>query len=94
MLANPNIHSTNRSRSIANGYCRAAVASNNKAKPHVIVVGGGEEKHEHGSYSVHNKNQWINVGNDPAEALRQRTKLVEADSLEHVSATSHQGERR
>jgi hypothetical protein len=47
---------------MANGYCRAAVASNNKVKPHVIVVGGGEEKHEHGSYCVRNKNQWIDVG--------------------------------
>jgi hypothetical protein len=27
-------------------YCRAAVASNNKVKPHIVLVGGQEEKHE------------------------------------------------
>ena len=67
-------------------YFRAAVASNNKVKPHVIVVGGQEQKHEDGSYCVRHKNQWIDVGNDPAEALRRRTQLVEADSVEDVPA--------
>ena len=43
-------------------YFRAAVASNNKVKPHVIVVGGQEQKHEDGSYCVRHKNQWIDVG--------------------------------
>ena|SRR5256885_13394124 len=52
-------------------YCRAAVAVNNKVKPHIVVVGGTEEKHEDGSYCVRHKNQWIEVGNDPAEALRR-----------------------
>src|SRR5258707_13091352 len=67
-------------------YFRAAVASNNKVKPDVIVVGGQEQKHEDGSYCVRHKNQWIDVGNDPAEALRRRTQLVEADSVEDVPA--------
>ena len=67
-------------------YRRAAVASNNKVKPHVVVVGPQEEKHEDGSYCVRYKNQWIDVGNDPAEALRQRTKLMQADSAEDVPA--------
>jgi len=61
-------------------YCRAAVAVNNKVKPHIVVVGGTEEKHEDGSYCVRHKNQWIEVGNDPAEALRRRTKLSEQES--------------
>ena len=61
-------------------YCRAAVAINNKVKPHIVVVGGTEEKHEDGSYCVRHKNQWIEVGNDPAEALRRRTKLSEQES--------------
>ena len=26
-------------------YCHAAVASNNKVKPHIVLVGGQEEKH-------------------------------------------------
>ena len=38
-------------------YFRAAVASNNKFEPHVILVGGKEEKHEDGSYCVRHKNQ-------------------------------------
>src|ERR1700719_2113993 len=61
-------------------YCRAAVAINNKVKPHIVVVGGTEEKHEDGSYCVRHKNTWIDVTNDPAEALRRRTKLSEQES--------------
>ena len=61
-------------------YRRAAVAVNNKVKPHIVVVGGTEEKHEDGSYCVRHKNQWIGVGNDPAEALRRRTKLSEQEN--------------
>jgi hypothetical protein len=46
----------------------------------MVVVGGTEEKHEDGSYCVRHKNQWIEVGNDPAEAHRRRTKLSEQES--------------
>jgi integrase len=60
-------------------YFRAAVASNNKVKPHVVVVDGQEQKHEGGSYCVRHQNNWVDVGNDPAEALRQRTKLSESE---------------
>jgi hypothetical protein len=31
---------------------RAAVASNNKVKPHLVVIDGEEQKHEGGSYCV------------------------------------------
>ena len=31
-------------------YCRAAIYSNGKVEPQVIVVVGQEEKHEEGSY--------------------------------------------
>ena len=65
-------------------YFRAAVATNNKVKPHVVIVGGEEQEHTGGSYCVRHGGQWIDVGNDAAEALRQRTKLVEADSVEEV----------
>jgi integrase len=60
-------------------YCRATVASNNKVKPHIVLVGGAEERHDDGSYCVRHKNQWIDVGNDPAEALRLRTKMSEQE---------------
>jgi hypothetical protein len=60
-------------------YCRAPVASNNKVKPHIVLVGGAEERHDDGSYCVRHKNQWIDVGNDPAEALRLRTKMSEQE---------------
>ena len=62
-------------------YFRAAVASNNKVKPHVILVGGKEEKHADGSYCVRNGGKWIDVGNVPAEALRQRTKLAQEEAV-------------
>jgi integrase len=58
-------------------YFRAALSGNNKVKPHVVVIDGEEQKHEGGSYCVRNGGKWIDVGNDPAEALRQRTKLAE-----------------
>jgi hypothetical protein len=37
-------------------YCRAEIYSNGKVKPHVVVVGGQEEKHEEGSYCIRHKN--------------------------------------
>jgi hypothetical protein len=46
-------------------YCRAAIYSNGKVKPHVVVVGGQEEKHEEGSYCIRNKKSWIEAGTDP-----------------------------
>jgi hypothetical protein len=37
-------------------------ASNNKVKPHLVVIDGEEQKHEGGSYCVRHKNTWIDVG--------------------------------
>jgi hypothetical protein len=67
-------------------YFRAAVASNNKVKPHVVVGGGEEQEHTGGSYCIRHGGQWIDVGNDAAEALRQRTKLMQGDSVEDLPA--------
>jgi integrase/recombinase XerD len=64
-------------------YCRAAIYSNGKVKPHVVVVGAQEEKHEEGSYCVRHKNSWIEAGTDPLEAQRMRSKLV--DQTEYTS---------
>lgn len=50
-------------------YCRAAIYSNGKVKPHVVVVGGQEEKHEEGAYCVRHKNPWIDAGTDPLESF-------------------------
>jgi len=58
-------------------YCRAAIYSNGKVKPHVVVVGGQEEKHEEGSYCIRHKKSWIEVGTDPLDAQRMRSKLVD-----------------
>jgi integrase len=58
-------------------YCRAAIYSNRKVKPHVVLVGGQEEKHEEGSYCVRHKNSWFEAGTDPLEAQRMRSKLVD-----------------
>src|ERR1700726_4408101 len=65
-------------------YCRAAIYSNGKVKPHVIVVGGQEEKHEEGSYCIRHKKSWIEAGTDPLEAQRMRSKLV--DQTEYTAA--------
>jgi integrase len=72
-------------------YHRAAVAPNNKVKPHVVLIDGAEQKHEDGSYVVRNGSKWIDVGNDPAEALRQRTKLMQVDSPSPVAVPVKQG---
>jgi hypothetical protein len=53
-------------------YCRAAIYSNGKVKPHVVVVGGQEEKH-----CTRNKNSGIEAGTDPLEAQRMRSKFVD-----------------
>jgi hypothetical protein len=45
-------------------YCRAAIYSNGKVKPHVIVVGRQEEKYEEGSYCIRYKESWIEGGTD------------------------------
>ena len=58
-------------------YCRAAVFSNNKIKPHVVIVGGREEKNEEGTYCIRHKNSWIDAGTDPLEAQRLRSKLLD-----------------
>jgi integrase len=58
-------------------YCRAAIYSNGKVKPHIVVVGGLEEKHDEGSYCIRHKNTWIEAGTDPLEAQRLRSKLID-----------------
>ena len=58
-------------------YCRAAIYSNGKVKPHVIVAREREEKHEEGSYCIRHKKSWIDVGTDPLEAQRMRSKVVD-----------------
>jgi len=58
-------------------YCRAAIYSNGKVKPHVVVVGAQEEKHEEGSYCVRHKKSWIEAGTDPLAAQRMRSKLID-----------------
>jgi len=42
-------------------YFRAAVAINNKVKPHIILIDGKEEEHKDGSYCVRNAGKWIDV---------------------------------
>jgi hypothetical protein len=58
-------------------YCRPAIYSNGKVKPHVVVDGGQEEKHEEGSYCIRHKI----LGSKPApirsKAQRMRSKLVD-----------------
>jgi hypothetical protein len=69
-------------------YCRTAIYSNGKVKPHVIVVGGQEEKHEEGSYCVRHKKSWIEAGTDPLAAQRMRSKLVDQTEYTAVQPTA------
>ena len=59
-------------------YCRAAIYSNGKVKPHVIVVGSQEQKHEEGSYWICHKSSWIEAGTDPLRARRKRFSHCQA----------------
>jgi integrase len=58
-------------------YCRAAIYSNGKVKPHVVVVGAQEEEHEEGSSCIRHKKSWIEAGAEPLAAQRMRSKLVD-----------------
>jgi integrase len=77
-------------------YCRAAIYSNGKVKPHVVVVGAQEEKHEEGSYCIRHKESWIEAGTDPLEAQRMRSKLVdqtEYTAVQQLSSLAQASER-
>jgi hypothetical protein len=69
-------------------YCRAVIYSNGKVKPHIVVVGGQEEKHEEGSYCIRHKKSWIEAGTDPLEAQRMRSKLVDQTEYTAVQPTA------
>jgi hypothetical protein len=53
-------------------YCRAAIYSNGKVKPHIVVVGEQEENHEEGSYCIRHRLKLA-----PLAAQRMRSKLVD-----------------
>jgi integrase len=63
-------------------YFRAVLATNNKLKPHSIVVSDHEVVAPDGSYCLRHRGGWIDVGNDPAETMRQRTKLMTGKSAQ------------
>jgi integrase len=56
-------------------YRKAAFHSNGKIKPHCVIVGGKEEKHE-GHYFLAHDGKWIPVGDDPLEAQRKRAEYL------------------
>jgi integrase len=56
-------------------YRKAAFHSNGKIKPHYVMVGGEEEKHE-GDYFLAHGGKWIPVGDDPLEAQRKRAEYL------------------
>jgi len=56
-------------------YPKAAFHSNGKIKPHYVIVGGEEEKHE-GDYFLAHDGKWIPVGDDPLEAQRKRAEYL------------------
>jgi integrase len=56
-------------------YRKAAFHSNGKIKPHCVIVGGKEEKHE-GHYFLAHDGKWIPAGNDPLEAQRKRAEYL------------------
>jgi hypothetical protein len=64
------------------------IYSNGKVKPHIVVVGGQEEKHEEGSDCIRHKKSWIEAGTDPLEAQRMHSKLVDQAEYTAVQPTA------
>ena len=59
-------------------YRKAAYHDNNKIKPDIVFMNVKEgllEKHPEGRYYMSHNGGWIEVGNDPAEALRDSARL-------------------
>ena len=64
-------------------YRKAAFHSNGKIKPHFVIVGGKEEKHE-GHYFLAHDGKWIPVGEMFAEPGSRHITVAFADDREDV----------
>jgi integrase len=58
-------------------YCRAAMYSNGKIKPNVVIVKDRELEIVEGAYYVNDKNKWIHVGTDALKAQQQRGVMLD-----------------
>jgi hypothetical protein len=58
-------------------YCRAAIYSNGRVKPLIVVVGEQEEKHGRRLLLHPPQKSWVEAGADPLAAQRMRSKLVD-----------------
>jgi hypothetical protein len=74
-------------------YRKAAFHSNGKIKPHCVMVGGKEEKHE-GDYFLAHDGKWIPVGDDPLDAQRKRAEYLTRAKYTQHSFVAPQRERR
>ena len=59
-------------------YCRAALHSNAKVKPNIVLVDGVEERHTEGAYFTLSDNQWVALGDDARRAARVPTPEPES----------------
>jgi integrase len=65
-------------------YCRAALYSNGKIKPDIVIVKGAEEKHSEGSYYVNHRGSWMDAGKDAMEAQRFRHAMLDQKYYERL----------
>lgn len=67
--------------------CKAALHSNSKIKPDVVIVDEKEETHREGTYCMYNAGAWIPAGDDAQEAVKARAKRLNADEYHRLHGT-------
>lgn len=68
-------------------YARAAVYSNNKIKPNVIVYKKREQEHAEGAYYVNEGGKWVFAGKDAFDAQKFRSALLDKYEAERITGT-------
>jgi integrase/recombinase XerD len=69
-------------------YRKAAIHTNGKIKPNIVIVDGKEEKHD-GTYYLAHDGKWIGVGNDALEAQRKRGEYLTHSEYARLHAASN-----
>jgi len=69
-------------------YRKAAIHTNGKIKPNIVIVDGKEEKRD-GTYYLAHDGKWIGVGNDALEAQRKRGEYLTHNEYARLHAASN-----
>jgi len=67
---------------------QAAIHTNGKIKPNIVIVDGKEEKRD-GTYYLAHDGKWIGVGNDALEAQRKRGEYLTHNEYARLHAASN-----